>query len=207
MPTGYTAELMEKGQDFRTFALTCARAFGATIMQRDDPLSELPKKQDPRNYSAERLAEAGAELTRLRAMNSDERFDFSSKRKNETVTSCAKYLQRARDENKRLDDMLAQVVAWTPPTSEHAGVKAFMIEQITISKNDLKYPELSLREATDKALNSYYEDAVAKAERDIGYYTEEAAKEQQRMNGRNEWIEQLYASLPEAATDDSAAEK
>lgn len=38
MPTGYTADLMEKGMEFKPFVLQCARAFGALITMRDDSL-------------------------------------------------------------------------------------------------------------------------------------------------------------------------
>jgi len=41
MPTGYTAEIYEgeKEVTFEKFALTCARAFGACITIRDEPMS------------------------------------------------------------------------------------------------------------------------------------------------------------------------
>ncbi len=196
MPTGYTAQLMEKGQDFRSFVLTCARAMGACIMQRDDPMSDLPKKQEPHDYNAERLRAAIAELSRLRGMDRDAQYNFASDRKVEATNSAAAYLQKRKDENKRLDDTMAQVVAWTPPSPDHAGLKAFMIEQITISRNSLEYSVRSLKEVTDKPTQRFFEEAVASAEHDIEYHRKELAKEQERTNGRNEWIDQLYKSLP-----------
>lgn len=42
MPTGYTADIKD-GITFRDFALRCARAFGATIMQRDEDISIPPR--------------------------------------------------------------------------------------------------------------------------------------------------------------------
>ena len=204
MPTGYTADLMSKGQDFRTFVLTCARAFGACIMQRDDPMNEPPKKQEGSSYSAKALAAAHAELARLRSMNSDQQFELGCQRKNEAITNAGEGLQRNKDENKRLDDMMAQVVAWTPPTSDHAGVKSFMIEQITISRNSTDYYERTLLEATKKSSRQFYEEAIAGAERDIEYHTKEVAKEQERTGERNQWIDQLYASLPPMDDDADA---
>ena len=206
MPTGYTAQLMEEGQDFRSFVLTCARAMGACIMQRDDPMSDLPRKQEPHSYNVESLRKAVAELSRLRSMNRDAQYNFASARKVEAVNSAAASLQRGKDENKRLDDAMAQVVAWTPPTPGHAGLKAFMVEQITISRNSLDYREKGLREVTDKPVQRFFEEAIESAEHDIEYHRKEVAKEQDRTNGRNEWIEQLYASLPSAPADDRAKE-
>lgn len=36
MPTGYTADIKD-GIDFKTYAMNCARAFGACVMLRDEP--------------------------------------------------------------------------------------------------------------------------------------------------------------------------
>lgn len=197
MPTAYTAELMEKGQDFRTFALRCARAFGACILQRDDPMHEPPKKQEPESYSAQRLAEATALLEKLNAMSDDERFDYGSRRKADSVTKAAEWLQNQKNENARVDGMMVQVVAWKPPSDEHAGLKAFMIEQLTTSRHDLSWARKTLDEATNKPLRDYYTDDRECARRDIEYHRKEVAKENERTGDRNEWIEQLYGSLGE----------
>ena len=167
MPTSYTAKLMDKGQDFRSFVLTCARAMGACVIQREDPMSDLPKKQEPHRYNAELLRKATAELARLRGMDSDAQYTFASARKVEVVNNSAESLQRGKNENKRLDDMLARVVAWTPPTPDHAGLKEFMVEQITVSRNTLDYQVRSLRRVTDKPVRSFYDEAIKSAERDI----------------------------------------
>ena len=196
MPTGYTHELMDKGQDFRTFALLCARAMGACVMQRDDPMGELPKKQEPGDYNTKRLSEARAERDRLSVMDSDQQFKLGCKLKTEAVNNAAEYLQREKDQNARLDTMMVQVVAWQPPTSEHAGLKSFMVEQMTISRNDISYAEKRLMEVTGKPWKRYFEEACEHAQRDIEYHTKEAIKEQERTDGRNGWIEALYASLP-----------
>ena len=121
---------------------------------------------------------------------------LACERRNAAVNSRAESLQRAKDENRRLDEAMAQVVAWTPPTPDHAGLKAFMVEQITISRNSLCYQEKDIKEITAKPVMKFYEEAVESAEHDIEYHCKELAKEQERTNGRNEWIDQLYKSLP-----------
>lgn len=196
MPTGYTARLMEKGQDFRSFVLTCARAMGACIMQRDDPMDQPPAKQEPSDYNTKALKAALEELARLRGMDSDAQYAFASALKVAEVNRCAEYLQKAKDENRRLDEMMFQVVAWVPPTPDHAGLKAFMVEQITISRNGLTYSEKSLREATEKPFRDFYVRALEQAERSIEYHRKELAKDNARTDARNEWIDQLYQSLP-----------
>ncbi len=44
MPSGYTENIYYgKKVAFKDFALGCARAFGACVMQRDDPADVKPK--------------------------------------------------------------------------------------------------------------------------------------------------------------------
>lgn len=73
MPTGYTAGV-EDGTvtTLREYALTCARGMGACIMQRDDPMNEPPKKQEPTDYHVKWLAEAKEKLVQLAAMSNEE---------------------------------------------------------------------------------------------------------------------------------------
>ena len=68
MPTGYTAELMEKGEPFNRFVMRCARAFGALIDLRDAQMdAPIPEKFEPSDYHVKALAKALAELERLDA--------------------------------------------------------------------------------------------------------------------------------------------
>jgi hypothetical protein len=196
MPTGYTAELMEKGQDFRTFALRCARAFGACIMQRDDPVDAEPKKQEPSSYYANSLSEARAKLAMLEAMGPDARRHHGIGLKNEQIKSHREWLAKDREENARLDAMAAQVSAWMPPTEEHTGLKKFMQEQIQTSRHGITYIEKALAELEAKSPEEFYAEATAGAMWQIEYAEKLLREEQERTEGRNEWIEKLYASLP-----------
>lgn len=196
MPTGYTAELMERGQDFRTFTLRCARAMGACIMQRDDPMADEPKRQEPSDYHTKAISEAHERLAALKAMNPEQMHDEGQRLRQTAVDSARKGLHEDMAENARLEGMAAQVRAWQPPTDEHNGLKDFMLEQIRISMNDLKWAERWLKEAEDKTVEAYFVEAISGAVRDIRYHTGEQAKEADRTKGRNEWIEALYRSLP-----------
>jgi hypothetical protein len=67
MPTGYTSDLYGgKEQDFRSFALSCARAFGALITMRDDPVdTPIPERFEPSTYSDRELSRAQDRLIEL----------------------------------------------------------------------------------------------------------------------------------------------
>ena len=56
MPSGYTSDIYNgKEVTFKDFALGCARAFGACVMQRDDPADEKPKIMPEESYHARRV--------------------------------------------------------------------------------------------------------------------------------------------------------
>lgn len=196
MPTGYTAELMEKGQDFRTFALTCARAFGACIMQREDPMKEPPKKQDASDYHTKAVKEAQERLAALKAMSAEDQLTEGRRLRTEAVHSAGKYHAKGLEENARLDAMTAQVRAWEPPSSDHKELKSFMLQQIETSRNDLSYSTGRIREASEKTPEAYFVEAVSMAVRNVAYHVKEQEKENERNAGRNEWIDRLYESLP-----------
>lgn len=200
MPTGYTAELMEKGLPFRKFALQCARAFGACIMQRDDPMADEPKPQEPSSYHVKAIAEAKEKLATLRAMTPEQQSAHGAARRQEAIQGALKYHAKGLEENARLDAMTAQVRAWEPPTEEHSTLKSFMLQQIEISRNDLRYSEGRVSEEEAYTPESHFVAAVSGAVRDVAYHEGEHRKELERTGERNKWIDDLYASLPSDAS-------
>lgn len=196
MPTGYTAELMEKGMEFKPFVLQCARAFRALIEMRDDPMdAEIPEKFEPDDYNIKGLARATQEHQRLQGMTDEEKIAFGIQAKEEDVISYQKSLARATAENERLDGMARQVKAWIPPTSDHEGLKQFMLDQIDISMNDLPYAKKNIQEAEERSPMFYYASAVSSAEWGVKYHIKEGNKEQERAESRTEWVKQLRMSL------------
>lgn len=196
MPTGYTATLVEKGQDFRSFVLTCARGMGACIMQRDDPLDEPPKHATESDYYTKAIAKAKADLALFQAMNPDQQIEYGTQARQEAIKHGYEWLAKEQAQNARLDEMAEQVRAWEPPTDDHVGLKDFMLEQIKISRQDTGYIERSIKEAEAKSAQTFFVEALSKAVRDVAYYTVELQKEAERNKGRNDWIDRLYESLP-----------
>lgn len=196
MPTAYTAKLMEEGQSFPAFVMTCARAFGALITMRDDPLdAEIPENFKPSNYHVERLSAAKADLARLEKMGDAERVAFGKLKRDQEIEARRAHLDKDRSQNDRLDEARAQVEKWEPPTPEHVGLKDFMLEQINISRHDLSWAEKYLAEAAAKTPAQYYADAVAGAKRQVEWHTEEQEKEAARARERTEWVKALRESL------------
>lgn len=196
MPTGYTAKLMESGQTFQDFVMQCARAMGACVLMRDDPMdAPIPERFEPSDYNVKRLAEAKAELARLQAMTNDEKIAFGESKKAESVASSEKWLAKEIEQNKRLEEMEAAVNKWTPPTTDHTGLKDFMLQQIGVSKNSTDYIEKSMAETRSKSPMDFYREAVASATRDIEYNAKGHREELDRANSRTEWVRQLRESI------------
>jgi hypothetical protein len=204
MPTGYTATLMEKGQAFPDFVLLCARAMVATIMLRDEPLDAPIPEFQPSDYAAKRLEESKTELARLLAMTDEEKIAFGQSKKDAAIERNKKWIADQQAENARLIEMRDKVKAWQPPTSDHDGLKNFMLEQLEISMNSVDYYEREIiaakqsfaRDYYDKAFaRDYYDKAVAEAQRGIEYNAEEDRKERERTDARNRWVRELRASL------------
>ena len=196
MPTGYTAKLMEDGQTFQEFIMGCARAFGALIEMRDEPSNAtIPDKFEPSGYHSQRLIESTEKLAWLQSMTPSEQESFGQSEKNATIKRERAWLEKARSEDCRLENMAAQVKEWIPPTPDHQELKNFMLQQIDVSKNGLDYIKTSIANAEKKPAMAYYVAAVSRAAGDIKYNTEKGAEEIERANGRTEWIKQLRESI------------
>lgn len=194
MPTGYTAKVEDGTMTkFRDYALTCARAFGALIMLRDDPLAPAPRDTGPRStYHDEALARARAALAGLETMSYED-IEAGCTRDHAAQLSSwrQRRLERERERQNYLS-MLAKVERWTPPTSDHIGLKEFMAQQIHES---MKYWG-DEKEPPARTPTEWHADALSRARRDVDYHEKEMAKEIERHNERNKWLADLHASLP-----------
>lgn len=196
MPTGYTADV-ESGKvtDFRTFALRCARNFGACIMQRDDPMEEPPKHREPTDWHAREIAKAKERLTYLANLTTREAKREAEAAYNKALASYEEYAALEREQNARFDAMAEKVRAWEPPTAHHVGMKDFMLDQLRISRHDY----YTSGEDRPKRLSAeeWLAEEQRKARRDIEYHAKEHEAELARCAQSNAWIDALYESLNE----------
>ncbi len=109
------------------------------------------------------------------------------------------WIERQRQtaiERARYEAMIAKVEAWTPPTPDHDGLKKFMLDQLRESVEwDCGGFGGSGPAPTRQTEAEWKAEALAQARHQIEHYTAEHAKEIERVNGRNEWIRDLRASL------------
>jgi hypothetical protein len=197
MPTGYTADVQSgKVTDFRKFALTCARAFGATILMRDDPLdAPIPQKFEASDYHVKELAAARSELARLKSMKPSDVVQAAASDYASEMNDWNKRQAERAKERLRYETMLEKAKAWVPPSPEHDGLKRFMVDQLTESIDFDCGPGLS--RPVEKAPAEWLREKITEAEQSIAYHTKHHAEEVQRADGRTRWVQQLRQSLGE----------
>ncbi len=196
MPTGYTATLMDKGEPFQNFALRCARAFGALVMMRDDPMDAPIPTFEPSQYSLVGGEQAKALREHLLSMTDEDRIVYGQAEKEKEIAMLENLLVTETVQNARLLGMRDEVTRWNPPTQDHVGLKDFMLQQIKVSLGTGDYYQQRIRECRAKFARDYYDKAVEKATHDIEYHEKAYREELERTASRNRWITELRASLP-----------
>lgn len=198
MPTVYTAQIQE-GISFEKFVMSCARAFGACITMRDDPADKpIPDEFKPSNYHQKCIKEIQKEISLIESYDDDkcESLAFNDYQNEKIyIENC---IEEEKNLKKRYTVMFERVNNWNPPTSEHQGLKDFMIEQITSSIEfdcDTKYSEDELSKLQLKSGTQWKSDKLIQLNDSLVYHTKQNAEEIERVNGRNLWIKQLRESL------------
>lgn len=201
--TGYTYYLVENKLSFEQFVWTCARAFGALCMMRDDELGvKIKLKQDVSEYEIKSLEEAKDKMAYLLAIKTKKaKLEYAAKIKKEKIDIIKQFINndKTSEENKIIEDMIVEVKAWCTPTDDHDSLKRFMLEQLTSSLRDKDYiPDYhkQLNKLDNKDLMTIFEeefkDAVDNLSRSQKYYDEEV----ERVNKRQNWLEALNESVP-----------
>lgn len=192
MPTGYTAPIKD-GIEFNEFVWNCARAFGALVMMRDDPMDAPIPEFKPSDYHDKALNEAIKSLARLQKMTVAETDKAALKEHEESYKSFERMNRESADLEDKYHAMLAQVEAWKPPTKDHEGMKQFMVEQI---QQSLKFDCHTYKMPEPMRGKEWLKLKIEKAKRDIEYHAKEQTEEVKRCNDRNEWVKALSASVP-----------
>ncbi len=196
MPTGYTHPV-QTGEvaAFPEFAVNCARAFGATIAMRDmapdAPMTEENLAFDT-SYHAEGIIKAQERLETATSWTLEEAAEEARKYNQDQLKYYLKSVRERRETTRRYGSMLLQVEAWTPPTSDHEGLKTFMKEQLESSIDFDSYTPERPEKIDGPTLQA---KEVASAQRDIEYHTEHLTADEDRNAERIGWVNALKDSL------------
>jgi hypothetical protein len=198
MPTAYTLAVQEgRITEFRDFALQCARAYGACIDLRDQPLSpDIPDEVVPFDYHLRALEAAQASLAELDLMTDDEIREKASREHDEALRRHEESRMRNAAHLERYRTMLAKVVAWEPPSQDHRDLKDFMISQLEDSiRCDCGYePPVPASKTASQWLNDFRERLKA----EIATHKDGYEGECRRADERTLWLRKLKESLPKS---------
>jgi hypothetical protein len=196
MPTGYT-DCIADDVTFEQFTMRCARAFGALIHMRDDPMgAPIPQTIEPSKWSgiqAEKAEKRLAELQSLSPGDAEREAEIAYQRAVESREESARVRRGLKD---KYEAMLAQVEQWTPPSPDHEKLKKFMVEQITESIDfDCDIAWLYRESIVAQAGEEWRAAEIARALRDMEYHTKQQEEENQRAADRTRWVQRLRESL------------
>lgn len=196
MPTGYTADIKD-GINFKTYAMNCARAFGACVTLRDEPGGgeNIPDEFTPSDYHAKAAQNARQELAALLNLTPDQRERRASKAWDAAETSRLMYLEDKRKQREAYEAMLAKVNAWKPPTPEHTGLHEFMRTQIEQSIDFDCGGDYGKTPTPRLTGEQWAAQEEARLNRDIAYHEKEHAAEVARAASRTAWMRALRAAL------------
>jgi len=125
MPTGYTLDLYD-GKDitFEEFVLKCARAFGALIDMRDEPMdAPIPERFEPSDYHLKELEIAKKRLKEIKKWNEERAEQEAERAYQEALKRREEFIKKNKLIRKRYEDMLSKVQKWKLPTSDHEDLK------------------------------------------------------------------------------------
>ena len=180
--------------------MECARAFGACIMLRDEPASTpIPERFEPSKYHEEQIAQAVAEVARLKAMTPEEMRNALEAHRKRMIAERAEAQKKDAAVRARYEAMIEKVQAWNPPTSEHTEMKKFMLSQLRDSiefdchdKDGFLDRFYTIPDVSPETWNAH---CIANANKDIEYHTKKHAEEVSRANDRTAWVKALRESL------------
>ena len=196
MASGYTADVASgKITDFTEYALQCARAFGACIMLRDEPLSSEIPEFSPSDYHAERLVESEKALADFLAMDASQRQAMHAKEHAKHVADADKWIAEKKVTLSRYNAMLEKAMAFEPPSAEHQQYAKFLVDQLT-SSIECDCDESYYTELKQEVPFVLWEAAkISSLERSVEYHRNEHQQEVERTSQRNRWISQLKEAL------------
>jgi len=196
MPTGYTAAIAD-GISFEDYMLRCARAFGATIEMRDDPLDKpIPDEFAPNPYHLNQKKEAESHLQTLLLMGREEAQRHADEEYENAIKEHRRIIREYNELRIKYETVLEKARAWQPPTPDHVELKKFAIQQIEDSlQRDCNTKIWEEHPPLRKSGEQWRTEKIASYARDMDYHTEGWEKEQRRAKERSQWVRDLRESL------------
>ncbi len=203
MPTGYTAGILDgKITTFPQFAKQCMRAFGATIHMRDDDMDAEITPRTPSDYHIKEIERANQLLKDAEILSDKVIVENRKKELEKDKEYHLKAIAKKKIDAKKMNNILKDVKKWQPPTSDHIGIKDFMIDQIekTIDFDcKIDYHDKALIKIKTEQLNinasEIRKQIIEQAKENLVYHNAENLKQVQVCEQSNKWVTDLLGSL------------
>ena len=200
MPSYYTADICnEKDISFQEFALKCARAFGAFVHMRDEPLNTTLSRPTLSDYHTNEIKNIENEFALFLKSSTEQRkkmFEIEMKKEE------AYYLREIEKEKQIKNKYLAlinDVKAYKPQSKELKEFKNFMFDQLIDSmkydcSNEDWYNK-SIQSVKEETFETWEEEQMNLYNSKLAYQKEALKKEKESIELTNKWIDELYKSL------------
>lgn len=195
MPTLYTA-YVEEGATFEQFLWVCARAMDVCVTLREKSLDDsIPEWFEPDPFYISSVAKAEERVAAISALSDDEIVDLQLARNTKVREDNRNRRLKHEETMLKYMEIKKKVEAWQPPTTDHIGLKNFMLEQIELST---RYNSLYQEEEKPvRRAGTWRKEALNNAVFDLTRANDELNKELERVEDRNKWLEQLRRSVPQ----------
>ncbi len=196
MSTGYTCGV-EDGTitEFPEFAMRCAKAMGALVTMREEPMNAPIPVFEPSDSGKVNAERATRELNDLRATSDDILQGIIDREYDSRPVKDRQELADSDLKMARYDYMLSQVEVWNPPTDDHGGLKEFMTQQIKDSMDWIRPISRTHPDEEKQTVVEYREMRERRLKEEIRRCEKAYLEEVERVAGRNQWVTDLKQSL------------
>lgn len=199
MTSAYTC-VVQNGTvtDLSGFALRCARAFGALVPMRDEPMdAPLPEKLEPSvSHHDERIEKYQNILKAIDLLSEEDCQSKADSSYEVEIEYYKKRLQERDDEIQRCEKMLVKVRAWRVP-EELLTLKTFMMTQLSQAIGFLRY---EIENPIHKSGETWRKEEKREARMKVNYHMREKQDEIDRTAKRQEWLDMLRSALKKEET-------
>jgi hypothetical protein len=192
MATGYTSTLHDGPQSFEDFTLNCARAFGYLFELRETPNAPIPEEFAPDPFSRDQLRNSRRRLETALKLTVEEAAVIVTRDHLKALKQFDADVLANAALRRRYEGMLDQVKRWNPPTSEHEGLKAFMIEQL---ESSIKHDCRDFAPPAKPSAEAYRESHISSALGSVEYDKKCWEREQKSAAEKTAWVKALRCSL------------
>ncbi len=189
--TGYTYKIVE-GMDFKEWVLYTAQAF--SMSSRDGMRDSIEiMKLDP--YYEENVADTKSRLDKLRAMSPEQQIEYAQAQIDESINSTKEEIAITTKERELLQAMRDKVEAWSPPSTDHEGLKRYMLQQIDESMRYDSCEDLKAELRSRKSAKVHFEMLLSMAECTYKNAIKRLYEQMEAVAKHNEWVKLLVESL------------